>query len=156
MNIEGYDLEPTDDDTTFNFSNDGPSGSFPMGVQFTQPKRIAPFWNLAFGVWKEVEKDGIIEKELDDFAVTDNGNRDEILGTVINSLFKFWDRYPDRLVIFEGSTYARTRLYKGIINRYKDDLSNRIDFFGYDPSIKQFVPYVPPGIKYSALVVGLK
>jgi len=68
--------------------------------------------------------------QLDDFSVSDNGDRDKILATVIQTLFVFFEQNPHASVSFVGSTPARTRLYQAAIARELDIATQRLDIYG--------------------------
>ena len=70
------------------------------------------------------------DNQLDDFSVSDNGDRDKILATVIQSLFAFFAQYPHATVFFAGSTPARTRLYQVAIARELEAAAPRLDIYG--------------------------
>jgi hypothetical protein len=68
--------------------------------------------------------------QLDDFSVSDNGDRDKILATVVQTLFTFFEQHPLAAVSFTGSTSARTRLYQVAIARELDRAGERLDVYG--------------------------
>jgi hypothetical protein len=53
--------------------------------------------------------------EIDDLTISDNGDRNKILATIVNMVNLYTIRYPSRLIYFVGSTPARTRLYRMVI-----------------------------------------
>lgn len=99
-----------DDYKTFEFISEGPNGQFRKTVQYLETA-TAGIYNLGFGVKNE------LTNEIDDLIVTNNGDSQKILATVVKTLFVFTEHYPDALVMATGSTLARTRLYRmGITN----------------------------------------
>ncbi|SOD88393.1 DUF6934 family protein [Spirosoma fluviale] len=68
--------------------------------------------------------------QLDDFSISDNGDRDKILATVIQTMFVFFEQYPNASVSFVGSTPARTRLYQAAIARELDVATQRLAIYG--------------------------
>lgn len=68
--------------------------------------------------------------QLDDFSVSDNGDRDKVLATVVQTLFSFFNQHPNASVSFTGSTPARTRLYQAAIARELDRARERLDIYG--------------------------
>ncbi len=70
--------------------------------------------NLAFG-----DKNHLTG-EIDDRIVTDNGDSEKVLATVVAAVYSFCDHFPDVWIYATGSTAARTRLYKMGINKYFD------------------------------------
>ncbi|MCF0042061.1 DUF6934 family protein [Dyadobacter fanqingshengii] len=69
-------------------------------------------YNLAFG---DLDENGMI----DDLSVSNNKDMRLVLATVIQTIIVFFEIYPDKRVLFRGSTPARTRLYQIIINKEK-------------------------------------
>ena len=69
-------------------------------------------YNLAFG---DLDENGMIN----DLSVSNNKDMMLVLATVIQTIIIFFQIYPDKRVLFTGSTPARTRLYQIIINREK-------------------------------------
>ena len=80
-------------------------------------------YNLAFG---DKNPD---TGELDDLAISNNGDTEKVLGTVVSALYAFFDRNPEAIVYATGSTPTRTRLYRMGINKFHDDIQN--DFYLY-------------------------
>ena len=55
--------------------------------------------------------------EIDDLSVTNNGDSEKVLSTVVSTIFAFTQKYPNAIILVTGSTSARTRLYRmGIAN----------------------------------------
>ena len=80
-------------------------------------------YNLAFG---DKNPD---TGELDDLAISNNGDTEKVPGTVVSALYAFFDRNPEAIVYATGSTAAWTRLYRIGITRFYDDIKN--DFYLY-------------------------
>ncbi|MCU0445448.1 MAG: hypothetical protein MUE85_11070 [Microscillaceae bacterium] len=66
-------------------------------------------YNLAFGDYNPVTQ------ELDDKSVSNNGDIVKVLATIIQTTRDFFDLYPQAVLIVQGSTATRTRLYQKII-----------------------------------------
>ena len=63
-----------------------------------------------------------------------------MLATVADTIFEFWEEYPDVLVFFRGSqplgeTARRTRLYQMKINRYFADINLIVDVSGFENGV---------------------
>lgn len=57
---------------------------------------------------------------MDYYSISDNGDREKILATVVSCLYAFFNEYPGVYVYATGSTPVRTRLYRiGISKHYK-------------------------------------
>ena len=123
MNYPKYiDIERSKDLRTFRFQSDGPNGAIWKVVQFL-PTGKRGIYNLGFGDQQDHEI-------LDDFIVSNNGDRDKILATVASTVYTFLDRYPRRSVFFQGSSSVRTRLYRMAINKAIDELEELFEIEG--------------------------
>ena len=121
MIAEKYHLRAEKSLTTFEFVSEGPKGAIKKLVQF-QATNEPGLYNLAFG-------DKVGETEIDDLAVSDNGDSEKVLATVVSALYAFFDKYPAAFVYATGSTKARTRLYRMGITKYYDEMVE--DFYLY-------------------------
>ena len=129
MNIEKYALKLESSRTIFEFESRGLKGRIAKIIQFEETNEPGVY-NLAFGD-KDPET-GMI----DDLSVSNNGDSEKVLATVISALYLFFDLYPDAFVYATGSTYARTRLYRMGITRYFEQV--RKDFYLYGESEGDF------------------
>ena len=68
--------------------------------------------------------------EIDDLAVSNNGDSEKVLATVAGALYAFCDHYPEAWIFITGSTRSRTRLYKMGMTKYFDDIKDDFDIFG--------------------------
>jgi hypothetical protein len=115
MNLDRYALTAGDDFTSFKFISTGPNGSIIKVIQF-QKTRSANIYNLAFG------DKNVRASDFDDLAVSNNGDTEKVLATVIDALYIFFDHYPDVLVAATGSTPTRTRLYRMSITKFHTEM----------------------------------
>lgn len=111
MNLEKYPLEAQATLTIFEFVSEGSKGPIPKLIQFQQINR-SNMYNLAFG--NKNDDTG----EIDDLAVSNNGDTDKVLATVVSAVYAFFEKYPQASVYATGSTKARTRLYQMGISRF--------------------------------------
>ena len=75
MNLPVYELDVGEGFTTFEFISEGHKGEIPKMITFTE---FAPLvYNLGFGD-RNVETG-----KLDDFAVSNNGDTEKVLATVV-------------------------------------------------------------------------
>lgn len=124
MKYEFYEnIQITDDFTVFNFVSEGKKGSIPKRVVFTETE-WDNVYNLGFG---DVDEDG----EIDDLSVSDNGDRNKVLATVVLIAEIYIKRFPERWIFFRGSTMERTRLYRMAIGRNLQELSLEFDISVY-------------------------
>lgn len=137
MQLDKYALKAESSLTVFEFISEGPNGLIYKLIQF-QDTNQPNVYNLAFG--DKNSETG----ELDDLAVSNNGDTDKVLATVVAALYAFFDKYPDAFVYATGSTSARTRLYRIGISRF------------YDEMIEDFELYGQAGNEFHAFEVGKK
>lgn len=127
MKLDRYELKADDQLTTFNFLSEGPKGKIEKLVQFSLVNQNNLF-NLAFG-----DRD-YLTGEIDDKVVTDNGDSEKILATVVAAVYAFCDKIPEAWIYATGSTAARTRLYRIGINKYYDIVESDFEIFGQTQS----------------------
>jgi hypothetical protein len=122
MDVEKYKLKAESSLTTFEFISEGPKGLIHKLIQF-QKTNEPNLYNLAFG--DKNTQTG----EIDDLAISNNGDSEKVLATVISALYAFLDKHPGAFVYATGSTSARTRLYRmGITKFYREIVQ---DFYLY-------------------------
>lgn len=125
MKYELYlDFKYTDDLSVFDFISLGKNGPITKRVAFTSTE-LDNVYNLAFGDIDEND-------EIDDYRISDNGDRNKILATVVYVVGLYTEKYPDRLILFRGSTKERTRLYRMVIGINLEELSEKFDIYALD------------------------
>lgn len=130
---EAYkDLDFKDELNVTEFYSQGKNGSVLMRVIFSETD-IPDVYNLGFGCVDEND-------EINDLAVSDNGDRNIILATIYDIVMGYTERYPDRIIYFKGSTPSRTRLYRMAIGMNLDELSEQFLLYGYYGSA--FAPFI--------------
>jgi hypothetical protein len=105
--------------TTFDFISEGCNGKICKRVEFL----ITPFpnvYNLSFG---DIKENG----ELDDLTISNNGDRNKILATILKVVDTYTKRFPERWVYFRGSTENRTRLYRMAISLHLEELAEMFE-----------------------------
>lgn len=122
MKVEKYHLKSDKTFTHFEFTSVGLNGAIKKIVEF-QTTSFSNLFNLAFG-----DKDSITG-EIDDLAISNNGDMQKVLGTVVAALYIFFDKNPEAIVYATGSTPARTRLYRMGITKFYNDIQR--DFYLY-------------------------
>lgn len=123
MKLDRYELKADDQFTTFDFLSEGPNGKIEKIIQFSLVYQNNLF-NLAFG------DRNYLTGEIDDKIVTDNGDIEKILATVVAAVYAFCDKVPHAWRYATGSTAARTRLYRMGINKYYDIVESDFEIFG--------------------------
>lgn len=132
MNIDKYSLKAESSLTIFEFISEGPNGNIRKLIHF-QETNEPTVYNLAFGDKKADST------EIDDLAISNNGDSEKVLATVIAALYAFFDRYTDAFVYATGSTRARTRLYRMGIARFYDEM--KADFYLFGQTADAFVEF---------------
>ena len=123
MNLPKYQLKSGRELLSYEFTSEGPKGLIEKRIQFTLLNQ-EEVYNLAFG-----DKDPITG-EIDDLAVSNNGDSEKVLSTVISAVYAFFDKHPDASIFASGSTLARTRLYRIGLAKYYDDVKDDFDIYG--------------------------
>lgn len=146
MILDRYELKAGRNLTTFEFLSEGKNGKIVKVIQF-QKMNIENLYNLAFG-----DKNADTGK-VDDQVITDNGDSEKVLATVVAAIYAFADRYPDSWIYATGSTAARTRLYRIGINKYFEIVSADFDIMGESKNEWEWYEF---GKDYQAFAVRRK
>jgi len=123
MKIPKYQLKSEESLLVYEFTSEGPKGRIPKLVKFSETN-LKNLYNLAFGD-KDPHTGGI-----NDMVISNNGDSEQVLATVISAVYAFTDRYPDANVYATGSTKSRTRLYRIGISKYLDEAKKDFEIFG--------------------------
>ena len=146
MKLDRYQLKAGLNLTTFEFLSEGSKGSIIKFVQFQQ-MNLPNLYNLAFGDFNTVTG------KFDDKVITDNGDSEKVLATIVAAVYAFTAQYPDAWVYATGSTATRTRLYRMGINKYFDIVKEDFDIMGEQQSEWK---WYHKGEDYQAFAVHLK
>lgn len=123
MKLPKYPLASGDRLLTYEFISEGPKGLIHKRVQFKQTN-LKNVFNLAFG-----DKDHDTG-EIDDTIISNNGDSEKVLATVVATVYAFTDKYPDAVIYATGSTKARTRLYRMGIAKYFSEVTKDFEILG--------------------------
>jgi len=146
MNLPRYELKAEKSLTVFEFTSEGPKGQIPKIVKFSETT-LKGFYNLAFGD-KNLESG-----EIDDTIVSNNGDSEQILATVVSAVYSFTESESEAWVYATGSTNSRTRLYRMGITKYLDEITQDFLVFGLrDNEWEEF----KKEIEYTAFLVKRK
>jgi hypothetical protein len=146
MKLPRYELIAEKSLMVFEFTSEGPKGQIPKLIKFSETA-LKGFYNLAFGD-KSLETG-----DIDDKVVSNNGDSEQVLATVVSAVFAFTDTYKDTWVYATGSTKSRTRLYRMGISKYFDEVKQDFQVFGMlDGEWQEF----EKEIDYTAFVVKRK
>jgi hypothetical protein len=88
MKLDRYELKAGENLTTFEFISEGPKGKIPKFIQFS-PTNLKGLYNLAFG-----DKD-LKTGEIDDLSISNNGDSEKVLATVVASVYAFTEKNPE-------------------------------------------------------------
>jgi hypothetical protein len=123
MKLPKYELTTEKSLNVYEFLSEGPKGKIPKLIKFSETT-LKGFFNLAFGD-KNIETG-----EIDDKVVSNNGDSEQVLATVVSAVFAFTDLNKNSWVYATGSNKARTRLYRMGVNKYLDEVEKDFLVFG--------------------------
>jgi hypothetical protein len=123
MKLPKYPLASSDKFTTFEFTSEGMKGLIHKLVRFQQTN-VKGVYNLAFG-----DKDNTTG-DIDDEVVSNNGDSEKVLATVVATVYAFTDQYPNAWIYATGSTKARTRLYRMGITKFLTEVKEDYEILG--------------------------
>jgi hypothetical protein len=146
MKLPKYHLKAESRFTRFEFISEGVKGPVRKLIEF-QATTDSDVYNLAFG-----DKDPLTG-DINDLAVTNNGDTERVLATVIAALYVFFDNYPDAYVYATGSTKARTRLYRIAITKFFEEMKK--DFYLYGQAGDKY-PEFETGKNYDGFLAQRK
>jgi hypothetical protein len=122
MKYEYYtELEFDPDLQFFDFISLGKHGPIRKRIAFIATD-LTNVYNMAFG--NHIEND-----KIDDYSISDNGDRNKILATLVRVIDLYTDKYPERWIYFEGSTKGRNRLYRMAIGLNLEELSDKYKIY---------------------------
>lgn len=147
MNLPKYDIIPDKDPYTFNFISEGKNGTI-QKVVFYQEIEPAGVFNLALGDRNP------ITGEIDDKIVTDNGDTEKVLATVVATIYAFLDDFPNAYIYAEGSTHSRNRLYRIGITKYLTEALE--DFIIYGLFTNKKIELFNPNTNYVGFLIHRK
>jgi hypothetical protein len=146
MRLDKYELKSGELLEVFEFVSVGTKGKIPKIVQYT-PTNYKDLYNLGFGD-KNIETG-----EIDDSVISNNGDSEKVLATVVTTLYAFIDKHQNAMVYATGSTKSRTRLYRMGITKYLDEIKEDFDIFG---ELEYGWEEFRKDVEYEAFLVKLK
>jgi hypothetical protein len=123
MNYPRYDYSAGNELNIFEFESIGNKGKIKKIVQYTEMS-IKGYFNLGFG-----DLD-LKTREINDEIITNNGDGQKVLATVVSTLYSFTGKNPDAYVYATGSSESRTRLYRMRITNNLEELKKDFFVFG--------------------------
>ena len=112
-NLPKYEVKIGETALIYNFISEGSKGKIIKIISF-QETNINNFYNLG------LVDENPITGELDDQVVSNNGDTEKVLNTVVSVIYDFTELFPNVRIYAEGSTPSRTRLYQMKIVKYFD------------------------------------
>ena len=104
-------------------------------------------YNLAFG-----DKD-LETGDIDDKVISNNGDSEKVLSTVVATIYAFTDKYPQTWIYATGSSKARTRLYRMGISKFLEEVKIDFEILGeFNDEWEDF----KPGTEYEGFLVRRK
>ena len=123
MKLPKYEIEAEDSLEIFEFVSEGQKGSIPKLIKFSATT-LKGFYNLAFG------DKNLLTGEIDDKVVSNNGDSEKVLATIVSAVYAFTDREKEAWIYATGSTPARTRLYRIGITKYIEEVKQDFEVYG--------------------------
>ena len=123
MKLDKYELKSGEQLEVFEFVSVGTKGRISKLVQYT-PTNYKDLYNLGFG------DKNIKTGEIDDNIISNNGDSEKVLATVVATLYAFIDKHQEAMVYATGSTKSRTRLYRMGITKYLEEIKQTLKFMG--------------------------
>jgi len=123
MELPRYELKAEKSLTIFEFISEGPKGLIPKLIKYSETN-LKDLYNLAFGDKNQDTGD------INDLIISNNGDSEKVLATVVATVYAFTDKYPDYWIYATGSTKARTRLYRIGIAKYFNEIKRDFDIYG--------------------------
>jgi hypothetical protein len=123
MKLPKYPLASSDSLMTFEFVSEGQKGLIHKLVRY-QPTNLRDIYNLAFG-----DKDHTTGN-IDDTVISNNGDSEKVLATVVATVYAFTDKYPNVWIYATGSTKSRTRLYRMGITKFLSEVDEDFEVLG--------------------------
>ncbi len=123
MDLPKYQLSAENSLEVFEFVSVGKKGRITKLIKFSET-HLKDFYNLGFG------DKNITTNNIDDQVVSNNGDSEKVLATVVAAVYVFTDKNPNAWVYATGSTEARTRLYQIGINKYYDKVIEDFEIYG--------------------------
>ena len=123
MKLPKYPLASSEKLMTFEFISEGSKGLIHKLVRY-QPTNLKDVYNLAFG-----DKDHTTGN-IDDTVISNNGDSEKVLATVVATVYAFTDKYPNAWIYATGSTKSRTRLYRMGITKFLSEVKDDFEVLG--------------------------
>lgn len=142
MDTKRYLVKAGEDHLTYQFFSEGPKGKILKIVLYQLV--YENLYNLAFG-----DSNGE-QYDFDDFIRSDNKDTDKVILTVASTIYDFFEHYDGALVVAQGSTHSRTRLYRRYFTVFLEIIESDFDLYGeLDGKLERF----RLGIDYKSFLI---
>ena len=125
MKLPKYQLTSDEKLLSYEFISEDIKGRILKRIQFTLINQSGIF-NLAFGDINNVTG------EFDDLTISNNGDSEKVLSTVVSAIYAFSYKNPNAWVFASGSTPSRTRLYQINISKFLKEIKEDFDIYGME------------------------
>lgn len=134
MNYPRYQYSAENELNIFEFDSVGNKGKVTKIVQYTEMS-VKGYYNLGFG---DLDPE---TKEINDEIITNNGDGQKVLATVVSTLYSFTGKNSEAYIYATGSNDARTRLYRMGITNNLEELKKDFYVFGLRND-EEFEPFI--------------
>jgi hypothetical protein len=145
MNQESYPVTTNREHLVYEFLSEGPMGTIKKVIRYQ--KISGNFFNLAFGDWNQEHL------KIDDLARINNSDKGKVLRTVALTTIEFIQYYPNAVILFKGSTPARTRLYQIAI---LENMAVIDKIFTIEGLLNGYWKIFEPGNNYESFIIKSK
>lgn len=106
----------------FEVSNNGLIFSFESISREKIIKKVVVYEPLVDELYHMGFGDLVEDNTIDYRVKSANKDMNKVLSTVVQTMFLFFEKYPNKKVVFTGSNEVRTRLYRSIISRFVEEI----------------------------------
>jgi hypothetical protein len=124
MNLPRYQVVADPTFHSYQFISVGPKGKIVKVIQFSKIEDDPLVYNLAL---MDVDP---LSGMLQDKVISDNKDRDKILATVGHAVLDFCSRQLGAIILAEGNTLAKRRLYQMQISLHLSEIKHYFDVYG--------------------------
>ena len=117
---DAYEYFSLKDDILYGFMSEGTKGTIIKIIIFTPTEDGK--WNLAFGDWQN--------KDVDDKVMSNNQDVVRVIGTVAKVTYKFFENYPDAVLIIDPVDEKRKKLYNIVFQRHFETIKKDFKIVG--------------------------
>ena len=123
MEEQPYSFRQTNQDTVrYEFESVSKKKVVRKIVEYTLIDKDLSLYNLALL--------DAFENSFSDTSISNNDDMPKVLATVFQTILHFFEANPSAVIVFEGSTPSRTRLYRIAIARSKYEIEHKFRILG--------------------------